>query len=80
MEGDIRKTRGSNFIRNYKMETKKFIDEMLNFASQKHFSDIHISSNSRTRIRDINGEITEIDAFPDIITENDVMEIIKVLI
>jgi hypothetical protein len=56
MEGGCPKDKGggSNFIRNYKMEAKKFIDEMLNFASQKHFSDIHISSNSKPRIRDIN--------------------------
>ncbi|MDR2641029.1 MAG: hypothetical protein LBC61_07200 [Candidatus Peribacteria bacterium] len=37
-----------------KMDSKSFIEKVLDFASQKHYSDVHISSNNKVRIRNLN--------------------------
>ncbi|MDR1944898.1 MAG: hypothetical protein LBQ59_02135 [Candidatus Peribacteria bacterium] len=42
------------------MNSKNFIDEILAFASENNYSDIHISSNNYIRIRNRSGEIEEL--------------------
>ncbi|MDR2411701.1 MAG: hypothetical protein LBD88_03935 [Candidatus Peribacteria bacterium] len=66
------------------MDSKNFINEILTFASENNYSDIHISSNTYPKIRNINGEIEELkkvfEKELNIIPEEDVAEIIKELI
>jgi type II secretory ATPase GspE/PulE/Tfp pilus assembly ATPase PilB-like protein len=72
------------YLKSKIMDSKNFINEILTFASENNYSDIHISSNDYPKIRNRSGEIEELrkvfEKELNIIPEEDIAEIIKELI
>ncbi len=66
------------------MDFQKIINLVLDYASKNGFSDVHINSNSKIKIRDKNWEIVEITeelwTQIDVLTKENVKDVINVLI
>ena len=48
------------------METKVFLENILQFVAENHFSDLHITSQAKARIRNRIWDLEEIDRIGDL--------------
>ena len=66
------------------METKTFLENILQFVAENHFSDLHITSQAKARIRNRIWDLEEIDKIGDLelweFSKQKVSDLIKVVI